>query len=82
MVTAPLRGEKKTLTHVKPAIYRGSIEKPMFEPKHGGLEDDFPSQLGDFYVPAIHFQRCRGPSCTMAREIIPMNDWVIPDPPT
>ena len=25
--------------------------KKNMEPKNGGLEDDFPFQLGDFYVP-------------------------------
>ena len=29
------------------------------EPKNKGLEDDFPSQLGDFLVPAVNFQGCR-----------------------
>lgn len=28
------------------------------EPKKGGLENDFTVQLGDFLVPAVHFQGC------------------------
>ena len=28
------------------------------EPKNRGLEDDFPFQLGDFWVPAVNFQGC------------------------
>ena len=32
--------------------------KINMEPKKGGLENYFTVQLGDFLVPAVHFQGC------------------------
>jgi len=48
-------GRKKTC---KPVDIENTLWNINMEPKNGGLEDDFPFQLGDFYVPAVNFQGC------------------------
>ena len=38
---------------------KATHKKDTLEPTNGGLKDDFPSQLGDFWVPAVHFPGCK-----------------------
>ena len=46
------------MKQVQNSTKEGAASTPLkinMQPKHEGVEDDVPFQIGDFQVPAVHF---------------------------
>ena len=58
-------------------IHRGKLT--FWTQSHGGLEDDFPLQMGDFKFPAVNFQGCTLHKTTQKKKLTWL--WTMENPP-